>query len=127
MIKMIKSYTNLEQSKELAKILPLESADMYYSLTDGEQKPHLGFDYNFVKVQTGLKLLTPCWSLAALLDCLPVLEDRNPTTCKDIRYNKWHIVYHSTASLECIDTERYDSLIDACYEMIIQLHENKML
>ena len=33
---MIKSYTDLEQSKKLAKILPLESADMwwnYYSVT----------------------------------------------------------------------------------------------
>ena len=30
----MKAYTDLEQSKELAKILPIESADMYYSLDE---------------------------------------------------------------------------------------------
>ena len=32
----MKSYTDLEQSKKLAEILPLESADMHYVLTDSD-------------------------------------------------------------------------------------------
>ena len=69
----------------------------------------------------------PAWSLAALLNLLPTLDDRNAILCKDIRYDKWHICYHGTATLSMIDTERYDNPVDACYEMIIKLNELKML
>lgn len=68
-----------------------------------------------------------CWSLAALLSVLPTLDDRNAEFCKDIRYDKWHVYYHSTATLSIIDTERYDNLIDAAYEMIMKLHELNLL
>lgn len=40
-----KAYTNLEQSKKLAEILPLESYDMYWDLFDTAGRsytPHLG-------------------------------------------------------------------------------------
>ncbi len=40
----MKAFTDVEQSKKLAEILPIESADMYFN--DNE----------------------PCWSLAALLE-----------------------------------------------------------
>lgn len=55
------------------------------------------------------------------------LDDRNAEFCKDIRYDKWHVYYHSTATLSIIDTERYDNLIDAAYEMIMKLHELNLL
>jgi len=101
----MKAFTNIEQSKKLAEILPIESADMCFN--DNE----------------------PCWSLAALLEALPTIDDgnRNPVICKDIRLNKWHIVYHGTAVEPTIDSGVYDNLIDACVEMILKLHEEKLL
>lgn len=32
----MKAYTDLEQSKKLAEILPIESADMYYYTVNGD-------------------------------------------------------------------------------------------
>jgi len=119
----MKSYTDIEQSKKLKEILPFESADMewlidYYGLEEPFPLP--------VKDRVN-ENEEPCWSLAALLDILPTLDERNPEFCKDIRYNQWHIIYHGTATLDLIDTERYENLIDACYEMIIKLYKQKLL
>ena len=59
----MKSYTDLEQSKKLAKILPLESADMHYVLTDSDQETYSpGLEKYY-----GVLPSIPCWSLAALL------------------------------------------------------------
>ena len=142
----IKSFTSLEQSKRLAEILPLESADMVYlgihqgmdgkyylSGTNTEDDVVPIYKNFFIKVfakTTASDVINnqlPCWSLAALLDILPTLDDRNANFCKDIRYDKWHVYYHSTATSSIIDTERYDNLLDACVAMIIRLHELKML
>lgn len=66
----MKSYTDLEQSKILAKILPFESADMRYSPLGDNMHPWIWTD-TFIE-----KNAVPCWSLAALLDVLPkTLED----------------------------------------------------
>lgn len=59
----MKSYTDLEQSKKLSEILPIESADMYYwcgeDLRIGGHKA-MDIDYDI-----------PCWSLSALIKMLP--------------------------------------------------------
>ena len=67
-ITTIKSYTDLEQSKKLAEILSIESADMYY-------KPSAGFCTEPSEVKVGdIKYAHPrsirCWSLAALLSLM---------------------------------------------------------
>ena len=119
---MIKSFTDLEQSKKLAEILPLESADMHYGeyCASGESYPipNCDDDYNG----------HCCWSLAALLGVLPKSGKYEPFI--DIRYNR--IEYHAVDDeiedkdyLLCYTDGR--SLLDACYEMIIKLHELKML
>lgn len=129
----MKGYTDLEQSKVLAKILSSKSADMEY-LTIKETGSFMG-TVPFVKDDSEIEDSAyshtynriACWSLAALLSVLPTLDDRNAEFCKDIRYDKWHIYYHGTATLSVIDTERYDNLIDAAYEMIIKLNKLKLL
>ena len=73
----MKIATDIEQSKKLAEILPLESADMwwnYYSVTTDFGTPqivHLNTpwvgSFNWYNKPDN----TPCWSLAALLDVLP--------------------------------------------------------
>ena len=40
---MNKIATDLEQSKKLAKILPIESADMYYALSEDESLNMINF------------------------------------------------------------------------------------
>lgn len=122
-----KAYTDLEQSKKLAEILPLESADMDYIPViniEGEYSITVNIWDNDHVIDEGW---IPCWSLAALLSILPTIDNRNAEFCKDIRFDKWHIYYHCTATLPIIDTERYENLVDACYEMILKLNEMKML
>ena len=113
----MKSYTELEQSKKLAEILPLESADMYYGYK--KDKPEF-LPYSDIEV---VGLCFPCWSLAALLDILPF-----PQLSKDkLGSGKvgWMVSVYP-------DNCRYDSCwhdnpIDACVDMICWLHENKLI
>ena len=107
----IKSYTDLEQSKKLAEILPLETADMGY-LWNGTSF----CDYP-VSNQTIFKRVenVPCWSLSALLTVLPNYQLQTQDDGIGILCScngKFNIV---TA----------DSPVDACVEMIIKLNEQK--
>lgn len=112
----IKSYTDLSQSKVLAEILPLESADMRYdeytSHIDGT--PKVGY-------KEGITEGIPCWSLAALLDVIR----------KTIGYTIYGVcdVYMSCelGDFKKIETKVYDNPIDACYELILKLHELNLL
>lgn len=116
-----KAFTSLEQSRKLAEILPLESADMGY-LWNGTSF----CDYP-VSNKTIFKRIEniPCWSLAALLDIIPMvcLDNFFDDTTKSMKWNciSFPENYHS------VETNNYDSSIDACYEMILKLHELKML
>lgn len=61
----MKAYTNVEQGRKLAEILPLDTADMF----------HLESDSNDVKLMwehIGPKVTNPCWSLASLIEVLPL-------------------------------------------------------
>lgn len=118
----MKSYTDLEQSKKLAEILPLESADMFYRDN--------GIDVKLMwEHLPTVQVTTPCWSLTALLELMPKLyefendpEDGGcqPNLCKGWDNNQWHIVYRSSIYI----TEWYDEPIDAAFEMICWLKEN---
>jgi hypothetical protein len=126
---MTKICTDIPQSKKLIELgLDVKTADMMWEdwrLIDGDWKLSVGYDPEFEQ-DYGRKCY-PAWSLSALLEILPTLDGRNPEFCRDIRYNQWHIFYHGTATLNLIDTKRYENLIDACYEMIIKLKEVKLL
>lgn len=114
----MKAYTDLEQSKKLAKILPIESANMSWVST-GLGKPFA----RTIPCHGNPEEISPCWSLAALLDILPY-----PSLSKDrLGSNKvgWMVsVYPDNSRL---DSCWYDNPIDACYEMILLLHEQKLL
>ena len=122
------SYTDLEQSKKLAEILPIESADMCYvrAYFKGKQS-----DW-FIQLGRPIKSddVIPCWSLAALLDVLPYeINDKEGTSRFFELYRgyreQYHIIY--TGADEDIEGEYYDNFVDACVEMIEKLHELKML
>ena len=114
----MKSYTDIEQSKKLTKILPIESADMIYQSVEDEYgdgtwealpKEHpLNIGYNND---------ISCWSLTALLDILP--------TGKVLLHDKGNHGYKCICNN--IDSYYFNNPIDACYEMILQLHKLKIL
>ena len=115
----MKSYTDIEQSKKLAEILPLESADMCYRYYSGGMITGYGDCVLAKSFSTGKNVIRendlPCWGLSALLDVLPsaTLDSSN-----DHYYR-----------LNCMEryTEWYDNPVDACCEMIIKLYEQKIL
>lgn len=115
----MKSYTDLEQSKKLAEILPIESADMVWiSIEDDES-----FGGVYEALPKGCSLVaiddntTSCWSLAALMDVLDrgILFKTPQWTCQ------------SYIDFKAITSDYYNNPIDACYEMILKLHEQKLL
>ena len=128
----MKSYTDLEQSKKLAEILPFESADMHYStwtILDGEfiVSPNYGNTIEDLQEDYGNQII-PCWSLAALLSLI-----------KD-KYGYFDLVYlkrtvdgraNPLEDVHRFSTDVYDvykkEAIDACYEMVLKLHELNLL
>ena len=125
----MKGYTDIEQSKKLAEILPLESADMYYFLdpTPAGNIYHL----TVKRVDVGIKNLPqygegdiPCWSLAALFSLIKdkcgYFEFVYLKRTFDGRANPLEDVYR-------LSTDVYDvynkEAVDACVEMIEKLYK----
>jgi len=142
----MKSHTDLEQSQKLAEILSVESADAWWAeryegkvTRDGQyivnEEPlcYISFikpsEINYS--QDTVKDI-PCWSLAALLEILPeeTTDDNGYKIYIDIRKydSKYQIAYYTDLNWsDKITTDEYESLVDACVEMIFRLHEQKIL
>lgn len=109
----IKSYTDLEQSKVLAGILPHESADYCWGI-DKETLHYNSSPYPCAwKDYTCKEYCIPCWSLAALLGVLPEIQGGKPV----IALNDNYITYPHMSDLHT----KADNLVDACYSMILKL------
>ena len=120
----MKSYTDLNQSKKLAEFLPLESADQTWECiaicgANLDVPEELQYRHNgdmLFSCHSGIGI--PCWSLAALFSVLPkwtrllksATDDTYHCACPKGNINEW-----------------FDNPIDACYEMIIRLHELNLL
>jgi hypothetical protein len=134
----IKAYTNLEQSKKLAEILPIESADQTWAriaiaganldVPEEMQYRHNG-DMPF-QYYSGIGI--PCWSLAALLDVIPqeIFDGEYIINITEGCDNKWIITYdhhenrnHSYYGL----STGADNLVDACTDIIIKLKERNII
>lgn len=114
----IKSYTDLEQSKVLAKILPMESADMFIGNYVGKSGKVDGTNIHYYSrgESFGAPEIIDAWSLTALLGVLPNYQLQTQDDGIGILCScdgKFNIV---TA----------DNPVDACVEMIEKLHD-KML
>ena len=116
----MKSYTDINQSKVLATILPLESADMYYECTkeEPEYKVYVGkniaITYNLFSYRNGHTI--PCWSLASLLDVLQYPSLHRTSF-------GWRCV-KAKGNGNIIKIGDYaDNPIDACYKLILKLNE----
>ena len=136
----IRAYTTIEQSRKLAEILPLESADMWWSrctitdFGDGVLKVSYAVEPCNISQFRNTKEDIPCWSLAALLDVLPNNENISTELSKGgyristLEYtNSWFVDYEDeTDGLNnCVTSA--DNPVDACYEMILKLKEKNLL
>lgn len=130
----IKSYTDIEQSKKLAEILPLESADMYWK--NGVSDKYIQCFTPFIIDEDGTNVDfeydVPCWSLAALFQVMPLkiydeFDDRDyeleiDAIDKMPRYVRLGDTYHSQFPY---DFEK-DTLLDNIVESIIWLNHNDL-
>ena len=137
----IKSFTDLEQSKKLAEILPIESADMWWSrctitdFGDGTLKVSYAVEPCNITQFRNTKEDIPCWSLVALFNVMPQINDwitphghKNdklsqfePKICKILEHSiipSYKVTYGNGLS-----TDIYDNPVDAAFEMILKLHE----
>lgn len=143
----MKSYTDIEQSKRLTEILPIESADMHYStwtILDGEfiVSQNQGDTIEDLREDYGNQII-PCWSLAALFEVLPneistdekfinkyqidirKYDGESNTTWYQIAYGndrgssgEWH---------DMINTGEKENIVDCCFQMILKLKEMDLL
>lgn len=120
----VKSYTSVEQSSKLAEILPLESADMYWSrctitdFGDGVLKVSYTVEPCNISQFRNTKEDIPCWSLASLLGVLPDYT---------LQTNTDGTVFVVCESKKPMISEAYDNPVDACYTLILKLHELNLL
>ena len=127
------NYTSIEQSKKLLELgLSPDSADMcygYIALYNYSDRSYDGgydevpYPKDFMKLNSNFSEdeydgTLPCWSLAALLDILP--KGTNISTPRPLNalsyccWNQYNEIYA-------------DNPVDACYEMIMHLHELNLL
>ena len=130
----IKSYTDIEQSKKLAEILPLESADMLYIKREINDT---FIETPIIKPVGDVLKSLPCWSLTALLELIPQSIDIG--AFKDCIFyfskaidNKSYIadyIQHSEFSGFPITVKQIiaDNAIDTLFKIIYWLKENSKL
>ena len=114
----MKAYTDIKQSKKLAEILSPESSDMFWrEFSDG----FYFIETEFPKYEESPKGIR-CWSLAALLDVL-----RFPILRYDIEDGEGGWIVSCEKDDKGYLSYYRDNPVDTCYEMIIKLHEQKVL
>jgi len=120
----MKAYTDIEQSKKLAEILPIESSDMHYSKHPLENyyspMPLIG---KCSKIQNDI----PCWSFAALFEVLPkFIGDYGKCIYYDI--GGYYCGYMVDGDfMLTIEETRANNPVDACVEMIVILYKKGLL
>lgn len=132
----MKSYTDIEQSRKLAGILPLESADMCYIKHSSSDNPNWEFNEDFPPMILGnvhINEITagtlPCWSLAALLRVIPKhIKDYNVLRI-DISDNDFAIWYDEIGYgvNDELPNITKKSAVDACVNMIVKLKEKNVI
>jgi hypothetical protein len=130
----MKAFTDIEQSKKLAKILPIESADTFIAdVFDKEKETH---SYNFHILSTWrcntfeeLKgrenkfvHFIPCWSLSALLSVIKPINENTYTI-------RGTLDGGATISFDEITNVMFqeEEIIDAIFEMVCWLKKNRKL
>lgn len=124
----METITNIEQSKKLAEILPLESADMCYKCVEDDPydivcKPYSEWkeEYKGLLVRGDANVI-PCWSLAALLN---VINDDYYTTL----YHDgvaWNITAIHHDNVKDKHNTYANTQVDACYDLILKIKKSSI-
>jgi hypothetical protein len=130
----IKSFTDLEQSKILEKILPPESADgVIVTFGDREGTKTVVMPNKTLDIIrnpfSDIRETVNCWSLAALYNVLPnnkrveTYLSRGGWKIEPIEYlpNTWWCEYEDNESLTEFNVSAENS-VDACYAMVLKLN-----
>ena len=142
----MKIATDIKQSQQLARILPIESADMFYGTIapyDYSDRMYDGGIEDIPLPKTAKKSSIigadeydgeiPAWSLSALMAALPNKIEHD---FKTYFFKLQTDVYSSgekyydlgyQGSGYWLEYEDSTELIDACYNLIIKLHERELL
>lgn len=114
----MKAFTDISQSKKLAKILPKESADMVYIATDDDEIGNTLYTAEFKSefiIDEDDEDIINCWSLTALLSVYPMVVGRDMD------------MYCCWQNSKNLHSRHYDNPIDACVEMIVKLKEKGLI
>lgn len=120
----IKAYTDLEQAKKLAEILPLESANMAWYPSYAKE----GYSIRMLNDTYPLDIIgeehddIPAWSLAALLNAV---DFSTINLHYDNARKDWvasATIHDSTKHCTKYESTRANNLIDACYEIVLKLY-----
>ncbi len=114
----MKSNTDLPQSKMLAEILPLESADMYWWYNGRQYYAETMEHGDFQKGDI------PAWSLAALLGYLN--QDWYVNLSHDGICWQCVIDHHDRKERRC-SSVLTDEPVDCCVELIVKLKEENLI
>ena len=121
----IKSHTDILQSRKLAEFLPLESADMLFQLGEDKYADSIRVPLTKKHWEQMMPDVNPCWSLAALFSVLPTIDDEfEPQLHRTL--DKYRCTYEGEADSSGL-WRVANNPVDACVEMILKLHEQKLL
>ena len=128
----IKSYTDIERSKVLAEILPLDSADYFYKYCVGHYNTiHYRLETYPYNKGANKNHDIPCWSLSALLNVLPKIyypvKDHKTDLILGKPKDKWCVLYWDTTGMQHGEETLGDNPVDACVDMIVKLKEKNMI
>lgn len=117
----IKAYTDLSQSKKLAEILPIESADMWWDTS--EDKPRLEKHYHEYLSRTIDPI--PTWSLSALIELIPDKISINNESYY-LSFTKKSVEFRGPITWDGQKAKSFemDNILDAAFEMVCWLKEN---
>lgn len=135
---MNKNCTSIEQSKKLAEILPIESADAKYGYIAPYEYSDRMYDEGYDGIPYPIEFIKkdysnffveeyddelPCWSLAALLNVLPDGTDiiKEEADTENERY------MCTIGINDDIISTFANNPVDVCVEMILKLNELELL
>ena len=112
MEEIIKSYTDLEQSRQLMKIISSSKADMIWVLANPDLPMIKAISWED-SYKSKYYETVPAWSLTALLCVLS-------GATLDVSEDKYFRIYYNK-----MFSDWYDNPIDACFEIIMRVNRKK--
>lgn len=125
--------TTIEQSKKLIELgINVNTADMWWQTSNEEgvyeqENPRLLVG-SVPKYMMEYLIPIPAWSLSALLELMPTDDKKDEYYVDTESHSDYHTVSYRNCWDGCIHSEySEESLLDAAFEMICWLLENKKL